>query len=401
MAMEIQHTLNCLAVLPLTLFLAACESTPQQPDEPLPMSVELRAQAIENIAESLRNSVEIAAGRFPVATEEGVWEFNDGGWTGGYFAGMLWLMYAETGEQYWREHAEKYTWLLEKYKSNVDMSDIGILYWPSFDLGYSLAHDERMREVGLDGARSMMKRFLPGGGYMQNWGRLGEEDQMGFVIIDCLINLDHLYWAADETGEPSFSQAATSHAERTRVSHVRPDYSSFQVVEFNPDTGEMLGGFTKQGYTDESTWSRGQSWGIYGFTRVYKHTQERKFLEAAMRMADWFIERLPPDFVPYWDFSAPGIPDEPRDTSAASMAASAMLELATLVEDPDRANHYRRTAGKILASLTENYLTRDLSGRNDGVLSGGTYFYEIGRSVDQANMWGDFYYLEALQRWPE
>jgi len=365
------------------------------------MSIELRAQAIESIAESLRNSVEIAAGRFPVATEDGTWEFDDDGWTGGYFAGMLWLMYAETGEQYWREHAEKYTWLLEKYKSNVDMSDIGILYWPSFDLGYSLTHDERMREVGLAGARSMMKRFIPGGGYVQNWGRLGEEDQMGFVIIDCLINLDHLYWAAHETGDPSFSQAATSHAERTRVSHVRADYSSFQVVEFDPATGEMLRGFTKQGYTDESTWSRGQSWGIYGFTRVYKHTREQKFLEAAMSMADWFIERLPPDFVPYWDFCAPGIPDEPRDTSAASMAASAMLELATLVEDPDRANHYRRTAGKILASLTENYLMRDLPGRNDGVLSGGTYFYEIGRSVDQANIWGDFYYLEAMQRWPE
>jgi unsaturated chondroitin disaccharide hydrolase len=365
------------------------------------MSVELRAQAIEYIAKSLRDSVEVAGGRFPVATEQGIWELNDGGWTGGYFAGMLWLMYAETGDEYWRDHAEKYTWLLEKYRTNVDMSDIGILYWPSFDLGYSLTLDESMREAGLEGARSMMKRFIPGGGYVQNWGRLGEQDQMGFVIIDCLINLDHLYWAAEQTGEPVFSQVATSHAERTRVSHVRQDFSSFQVVEFNPDTGDMLRGFTKQGYTDESTWSRGQSWGIYGFTRVYKHTKERKFLEAAIGMADWFIERLPPDFVPYWDFDAPRIPNEPRDTSAASMAASAMLELATFVEDPERASHYRSIGSKIVASLTENYSTRDLLGRNDGVLTGATYFYEIGRSVDQACIWGDFYYLEALQRWQE
>jgi unsaturated chondroitin disaccharide hydrolase len=171
------------------------------------------------------------------------------------------------------------------------------------------------------------------------------------------------------------------------------------VVEFNPSTGAMLKGFTKQGFSDESTWSRGQSWGIYGFTRVYRHSREQKFLETAMGMADWFIERLPPDNVPYWDFSAPEIPNEPRDTSAASMAASALLELALYVEDSERAQCYRTTAGRILSSLTQNDLTRDLKGRNDGVLTGGTYFYGIGRSVDQASIWGDFYYLEALLRW--
>ena len=115
--------------------------------------------------------------------------------------------------------------------------------------------------------------------------------------MDCLINLDHLYWASAETGDSSFYKAATSHADRTRVSHVRPDGSSYQVVEFDPANGSMIRGFKKQGYTDESTWSRGQSWGIYGFTRVYKHTREKKFLEAAMKMADWFIAHLPADYV--------------------------------------------------------------------------------------------------------
>jgi len=215
----------------------------------------------------------------------------------------------------------------------------------------------------------MMKRYIPDGGYIQNWGRFGEKEQMGFVIIDCLINLDHLYWAADETSDPSFASAATSHADRTRTSHVRRDSSSFQVVQFDPGTGQMLRGFTKQGCRDESTWSRGQSWVIYGFARFYKNTLEKRFLQTAMNMADWFIERLPADFVPYWDFSAPKIPDGPRDTGSASMAASGMLELALLVEDSERAIHYRRTAGQILASLTENYLTEDLPGRNDGVLS--------------------------------
>ena len=163
----------------------------------------------------------------------------------------------------------------------------------------------------------------------------------------------------------------------------------------------MLRGFTKQGLSNDSTWSRGQSWGIYGFTRVYGHSRDQKFLETAMGMANWFIERLPSDHVPYWDFSAPDIPDAPRDTSAASMAASALLELARHVPDPETAQYYRTSAGKILFSLTKHYLTRNLEGRNDGVLTGGTYFYGIGRSVNEATIWGDFYYLEALLRWQE
>jgi unsaturated chondroitin disaccharide hydrolase len=365
------------------------------------MSLSLRSEALEYIDQSLKKTLGKAGNRFPVATEDGVWEWNQGGWTGGYLSGMLWMMYAESGNAYWREQAEKYTWLLEPYKTNLDESDVGILFWPSFDLGHTLTNDPEMRKVGLEGARSMMKRYIPEGGYIQNWGRLGEKEQMGFVIIDCLINLDHLYWATDKTGDPSFASAATSHADRTRESHVRRDSSSFQVVQFDPGTGEMLRGFTKQGYRDESTWSRGQSWGIYGFARVYKKTGEERFLQTAVNMADWYIQRLPVDFVPYWDFSAPNIPDEPRDTSSASMAASGLLELSLLVEDPERAIHYQRTAGQILASLTENYLTEDLPGHNDGVLTGSTYFYEVGRSVNQACIWGDFYYLEALLRWSE
>jgi unsaturated chondroitin disaccharide hydrolase len=193
--------------------------------------------------------------------------------------------------------------------------------------------------------------------------------------------------------------AATSHAERTRISHVRPDYSSCQVVEFDPDTGRKVRDFHKQGYSDEGTWSRGQSWGIYGFTRVYANTGDRVFLETAMKMADWFIGHLPPDQVPYWDFSAPGIPNDVRDSSAASMAASGLCELAKLIDDPAGAQKYRKAAGQILASLTLNYLTRGLAGQPQGVLTGGTYFYQAGRGVNQANIWGDFYYLEALTRW--
>jgi len=386
-----------ILIVILAIFILSCRIA-EQPTIP-PMTADLKAEAMDYIAESLRETVEVVGDSFPVATENGVWDKDTGGWTGGYFAGMLWMMYQATEDRYWLDQAQRYTEFLERLKDNVNNIDVGILFWPSFDLGYAVAGIEKYREVGLAGARTMMKRFIPSGGYLQNWGRLGDPEQKGFVIVDCLINLDHLYWATRETGDSSFFRAATSHAGRTRVSHVRPDGSSYQVVEFDPETGMMLRGFKKQGYTDESTWSRGQSWGIYGFTRVYKHTRDKKFLETAMKMADWFITRLPADYVPYWDFSAPGIPDDARDTSAASMAASALIELSTLVEEPGKADYYKKSAEKILSSLYVNYLTRDLPGRNYGVLTGGTYFYEIGRGVNQANIWGDFYYLEALMRW--
>ena len=365
------------------------------------LTEQLRLQALDYTAESLRRTVAELGDSFPVATEQGVWKKDSGGWTGGYFAGMLWLMYIRTGDSYWLDQARRYTGLLEGNKSDDNNIDIGILFWPSFALGYSASPQQYFRETALEGARTMLKRFIPGGGYLQNWGALGNKEQMGYVIIDCLINLDLLYWATDETGDSVFARAATSHAERTRIAHVRPDNSSYQVVELDPATGRKLRGFHKQGYADESTWSRGQAWGIYGFSRVYFRTGDPVFMETAMKMADWFIDHLPADYVPYWDFSAPGIPDDARDSSAGSMAASGMLEIAAQVKDPEKSSKYREAAGKILSSLTRNYLTRGLPGNPDGVLTGGTYFYQIGSSVNQANIWGDFYYLEALLRWAE
>ncbi|MBW7995595.1 MAG: glucuronyl hydrolase [Candidatus Glassbacteria bacterium] len=392
-------------VITLAAVLLACGQQPQQtaaPQVSIPeLTPALAEQGLAWVDSSLRKTLEITGEKFPISTEDGVWELGHDGWTGGYFAGMLWMMYKHTGDDYWREKAEKYTWLLEHHKDNADNSDICILLWPAFDLGYRLTSEEALREVGLTAARTMMKRYIPAGGYFQNWGRLGDEDQMGFVIIDCLINLDHVFWAGRQTGDPSFGEAAVSHAHRTREAHVRDDFSSYQVVEFDPETGQMLRGFHKQGVGDETTWSRGQSWGIYGFTRAAGNSGDPELLATARKMADWFIERLPDDQVPYWDFDLPPGENHPRDTSAGSMAASGMLELASLLDDPAEAERYRDAAGEILASLTVNYLTRGLPGRPDGVLTGGTYFFEIGRGVNQANIWGDFYYLEALLRWLE
>lgn len=359
---------------------------------------ELRAGALEYIAESMKRTVEAVGDSFPVATEKGVWEKDAGGWTGGYWAGMCWMMHDFTGDEYWLSQARRYTELLEPNRDDVNNIDVGILFWPSFVHGWISTGDPRYREIGLDGARAMMKRWIPDGGYFQNWGRLGDRARAGFVIIDCLINLDHLFWAFRETGDSAFVTAAASHARQTARAHVREDGSSWQVVEFDPDSGEKLHSLHKQGHSEQTTWSRGQSWGIYGFSRAYLKTGDPFFLETAVRMADWYIENLPEDFVPYWDFQAPGIPDDPRDSSAASMAASGLIELARQVSDPAKARKYRECAENTLASLTRKYLTRDIPGGAQGVLTGGTYFFEIGRGVNEASIWGDFYYLEAILR---
>ena len=394
-----------LAVAFCALFISCGKQKPEtaSPDRAVPerMTLELAMQGLAWTDSSLKRTLAIAGDQFPIATEDGQWDLGHDGWTGGYWAGMLWMMWQRTNEDRWREAAEKYTWLLERHKTDADNSDICILHWPSFDLGYMLTGNDSLREVGLESARTMMKRYIPSGGYFQNWGAQGDSTQMGFVIIDCLINLDHMFWAAAELGDSSMASAARSHALRTSRAHVRDDFSSYQVVEFDPATGEMVRGFHKQGLADETTWSRGQAWGVYGFTRAYKHTGDPELVETARKMSDWFITRLPEDNVPYWDFDLPPGEDHPRDTSAASMAASGMLELARLVDDPADAARYRDAAGKILASLTVNYLTRGMPGEPYGVLTGGTYFYEIGRGVDEANIWGDFYYLEALLRWLE
>jgi unsaturated chondroitin disaccharide hydrolase len=393
-----------LIITAVAILLACGQQAPDpQPNSKVPsrLTLELALQGLAWVDSSMRRTLAIAGDQFPIATENGEWELGHDGWTGGYWAGMLWMMWQRTGDDAWREAAEKYTALLEHHKDNANNSDICILLWPSSDLGYRLTGDGHYREVGLEAARTMMKRYIPSGGYFQNWGALGDEEQMGFVIIDCLINLDHMFWATRVTGDSSFAAAAASHAHRSRVSHVRSDYSSHQVVEFDPETGEMIRGFHKQGYADETTWSRGQAWGVYGFTRAYRNTGDPLFLETAKKMSNWFIAHLPEDMVPYWDFNLPPDVDHAHDTSAGSMAASGMLELATLVDDPHEAARYREAAGKILASLTVNYLTRDLPGDPYGVLTGGTYFFEVGRSIDEANIWGDFYYLEALLRWLE
>ena len=245
-------------------------------------------------------------------------------------------------------------------------------------------------------ANSLARRYMPAGKYIRSWGTVGDPRQQEFVIIDCLIDLDLLYWAAQQTGEKRFSDIATSHATVTVDAAIRTDGSSLQVVELNPRTGRKVADRHKQGLSPQSCWSRGQAFGIYSLADAYRSTGEPRFLEAAERLADYWIKNVPEDHVPYWDFNAPGIPKEPRDSSAAAMAAGGLWKLSQVVKDGPRARRYRMIALSTLDSLTTRYTASGDALVQGRILVHATLHKPAGLGIDESMILGDYYYLELL-----
>jgi unsaturated chondroitin disaccharide hydrolase len=336
-------------------------------------------------------------GLFPRTTEpDGSWRWvkpND--WTSGFFPGLLWLLHESSGKKEMREWAEKWTAGLEEQKLNTKTHDVGFILNSSFGNGLRITGRKEYREVLLTGANSLASRFNAHIGCIRSW----DHGKWSFpVIIDNMMNLELLFWAAKNGGDAKLREIAVSHALKTRAEHVRPDGGTFHVVDYDPESGAVKQKQTHQGYRDDSTWARGQAWGIYGFTMSYRETGDRRFLETAMKLADYFLARLPADAVPYWDFQAPGIPQEPRDSSAGAVAASGLQELATLVPEPAARVKYRQAAERILDSLcSDEYLTRTTSMRS--ILRHATGSKPGNLEVDVALIYGDYYFVEALLRY--
>lgn len=338
----------------------------------------------------------IPPGRYPVRTApSGEWITSGPGyWTSGFFPGTLWLIHGATGDPYLRSHAESRLHALEGQKRDTTGNDQGFKLLDSFGNAHRLTGDDAYRRVVLRGARSLASRFGPAVGATRSWGNRNSPDFT--VIVDNMMNLELLFWAAKHGGNPAWYGMALSHALRTMRAHVRGDGSTFHVVDFDPHTGAVKRKRTRQGHARGSTWSRGQAWAIHGFTMAYRETGDRRFLATVRRAADWFISHLPPDEVPYWDFDAPGIPSAPRDSSAAAIAASGLLELAALEPDPARAARYRDSGESIIASLsTPSYLGR--GGATQALLLHATQDRPKG-SFDTGLVFGDYYFIEALLR---
>lgn len=318
-------------------------------------------------------------------------------WCSGFFAGTLWQMYQYSHEQYWRENAVSNTWLIESAKWHRGTHDLGFMIGDSFGKAYQLTEEQSYRDVMLQAARTLCTRFSPKVGCIRSWDH--NADKWKFpVIIDNMMNLEMLFEAYQLTGDKSFYDIAVSHANVTMKNHFRDDYSSFHVVDYDPVTGAVRSRVTHQGYSDDSFWSRGQGWALYGYTMCYRYTHDLRYLEQAKNVAKFLfsLKNMPEDGIFYWDMKDPAIPDAPRDASSAALVASAFYELQGYV-DAELGKQYKAYADKIVNSLIDHYQAP--VGSNQGFLLLHSTGHKPGNSeIDVPINYADYFYMEALQR---
>jgi len=321
-------------------------------------------------------------------------------WTSSFWTGMLWLSYEETGDAAFRAAAESQ---LGDFRARLDgriatdTHDLGFLYTLSCVAAWRLTGNHSARETALKAADLLMIRYFEKAGIIQAWGDLNDPDQRGRIIIDCAMNLPLLYWASEETGNPYYRDAAARHIAQANAFLIRNDWSTYHTYYFDVDTGLPVRGVTAQGYSDDSCWARGQAWGIYGNALSFRYLRDPVLLEKARGLARYFLDRLPEDLVAYWDLVFTTGPEE-RDSSSAAIAACGLLELASHlpVTDPDR-RPFEDAALRMLASLAEKY-TSEVEPRSNGILLHAVYGKPMGNGVDECNIWGDYFYMEALTR---
>jgi hypothetical protein len=318
-------------------------------------------------------------------------------WTSGFYPGELWYMYEYTGNEEWANHARHYTGLIEREKFNGGTHDMGFKMYCSFGNGLRLTGDAGYRDILMQSARTLITRYKEKTGCLRSWDHNRDKWQCP-VIIDNMMNLELLFWAFRESGDSVFHNIAVSHARTTMRNHYRPDYSSYHVVDYDTITGEVLHRHTHQGLAHESAWSRGQAWGLYGYTVCYRETKLPEFLEQACHIENYLFthRNMPEDLVPYWDFDAPGIPDEPRDASAAAVIASALYELSGYV--PGKSADYLTKADRIIESLSSPAYRAPLNENRGFLLLHSTGSKPSGSEVDVPLVYADYYFLEALLR---
>lgn len=323
------------------------------------------------------------------------------GWTTSFWPGELWAAYQMTEDSQYRQHAlSQVESFGQRIANRVDLHthDLGFLYTLSCVIPAVLSPEtpegKRGRDAALEAAERLMDRYLPAAGVIQAWGDLTDETQRGRVIIDSLMNMPLLFWAGEATGDPRFAAAATTHIEALQQNIVRGDDTTFHTFHFDPHTGDARYGSTQQGYADDSCWARGQAWGILGFALAYKRLGDDRLRETAKRVAEYYLQHLPSDLVPYWDMVFTDGDDQPRDSSAAAIAACGLLELADIL--PDKAETYRGLAAATAVSLARNYAP-DIADSN-ALLLHSVYSIPGGDGIDEGCLWGDYFYMELLTR---
>lgn len=358
--------------------------------------------AMDRVADQVRCNMEYFGTRFPSsATRNQTYGVIDNiEWTDGFWTGLLWLCYEYTGDDAFKnlalKNVDSFLNRVEK-RIELDHHDLGFLYSLSCVAGYKLTGSAEGRRAGLLAADKLMERFQEKGGFIQAWGELGARDNYR-LIIDCLLNIPLLHWAFLETGKPVYRNAAMRHYEAACNNVIRDDASAYHTFYFDPGTGEPLKGVTRQGYSDDSAWARGQAWGIYGIPLNYRYVKDDSAFNLFKGMTNYFLNRLPEDEVCYWDLIFTDGSNQSRDSSAAAIGVCGIHEmLKYLPEVESDKNTYRHAMHCILRSLIERYTAPEIKPGNP-VLLHGVYSWHSGKGVDEGNIWGDYYYMEALMR---
>lgn len=340
-------------------------------------------------------------GKFPKTIDKtGKLETSDSKWWAcGFFPGSLWYLYEATGDDSFKGYAEEYTGRIQEDKYGKDSHDVGFIIFCSYGNGYRLTKNESYKEMILDAAEYLSTRYSPKVGATRSWDWNKKVWQYP-VIIDNMMNLEILEWASKISNNATYANIARSHANVTIKNHFRPDYSSFHLVDYDTISGEPRMKQTVQGYSKKSAWARGQGWALYGYTMMYRESKDKKYLDQAINVAKFIMNHpnLPKDKIPYWDFNAPDIPNAPRDASAGSLMASALIELS-LYTKGKFSNECLSTAEIQLKYLTSaDYLAEPGSNENF-ILKHSVGNLPGGSEVDVPLSYADYYYLEALVRY--
>jgi len=377
----------------IVLLLSACANTKKLSgnwlENTLLQSEQQLLLAAENFKDSAKNPRTYEHGKVELVTERD--------WTSGFFPGSLWYLYELTANASLKTEATRFTLFVEKAKYRTNTHDLGFILNCSFGNAYRITGNEAFKEVMITGANTLMKRYNPNIGLIRSW----DFGKWQFpVIIDNMLNLEFLYEVGKMTNNQTMLDATVSHADKTLSNHFRANNSCVHVVDFDTITGGVILKQTHQGYNDESSWARGQAWALYGYTMMYRFTQKPEYLAQAEKVAAFILNhpRLPEDLVPYWDFDAPNIPNEPRDASAAAVIASALLGLSTFATGN---NAYFKSAETILKNLSsDNYLAK--VGENGFfILKHSTGNWPKKSEIDTPLSYADYYFLEGLLRYKQ
>lgn len=392
--------MRLIKILPLALVLTSCASTTTTENLDVDSALAYCNSKVGRTLEYLhRDTVDYTMMPRNIMGNDTVWNCKKATpdeWCAGFWPGVLWYDYETTHDKKILDEANRFTASLEYLSQRPAFDhDLGFLMFCSYGNAYRLTGNPKYKDIILATADTLATLYNPNVGTILSWPR--NVDMLGGhnTIMDNMINLEMLFWAAKNGSNKSLYDIAVKHAETTMEHQFRPDYSCYHVAVYDPETGGFIKGMTHQGYSDSSMWARGQAWAIYGYTVVYRETHDPRFLDFACKVTDTYLKRLPDDYVPFWDFDAPGIPHAPRDASAACVVASALLELQEYCPD-DQAKQYKEAAIRMLASLGSEKYRSDM--HRSSFLDHSTGHHPAGSEIDASIIYADYYYIEALTR---